>query len=126
MLFLNSQDMTVRNAEGRLNRRGRAVPLRLLADPARIRIDRDLYVNLLLGTSQQAGDPRRVAFAWGTGRAGEAVIDGRQWVSLRVASGDWAGNRVWALPVTVEVLNLRTVLFGELSVTEQPLGALVQ
>ena len=126
MLFLNSQDMTVRNAEGRLNRRGRAVPLRLLADPARIRIDRDLYVNLLLGTSQQAGDPRRVAFAWGTGRAGEAVIDGRQWVSLRVASNDWAGNRVWALPVTVQVLNVRTVLFGELSVTEQPLGALVE
>jgi hypothetical protein len=126
VLFLNSQDMTVRNPQGRLNRRGRTVPLRLLADPARTRIDRDLYVNLLLGTPQQVGDPRHVVFGWGAGRRGEAIIDGRHWVSMRVATGDWSGNRVWTLPVTVDVLNARSMLFAELSVTEQPLGALVE
>jgi hypothetical protein len=124
-LFLAYEGLTGRKAGGRWNAR-EEVELRVTADPARVRLDENLNVNLLLNPFLVEGaPPRRVQVVWGNGDIAETEIGAREWISLPVREGDWAGNRLWSLPIGVRVLDRRAILFEELSVTKEPGGRAV-
>ena len=125
-LFVQFDRMTEREGGGRWNV-GPELPLTLLADPERVRVDRHLYANLFVIPFLPAGvKPQRLMFVWGSGRTGETAVADEGWISVPVETGDWTGNRVWSLPISVGFPDGRTILFRDVSVTERPLGRLVQ
>jgi hypothetical protein len=122
-LFLNFDRMSARDPGGRWNAES-TINLRLTTDPQRVSLNRDLYVNLLVNPFLPAGvKPQRLLLRWGNGRQGEVVVDEREWFSLPVGSGDWSGERLWTVPVTIEFPDGRTILFQEVALTETPRGA---
>jgi hypothetical protein len=122
-LFLNFDRMSARDPGGRWNAES-TINLRLTTDPQRVSLNRDLYVNLLVNPFLPAGvKPQRLLLRWGDGRQGEVVVDEREWFSLPVGSGDWSGERLWTVPVTIEFPDGRTILFQEVALTETPRGA---
>ena len=114
-LFLEFAGLTSRREQGRLNRRS-TVGLKIMADPQRTDVRRDLYVNVLL--VPQTPKPSPVAIRLDSGAYGDAKVQGEQWVSVPVRSSDWTGNRLWMVRVNIEVPAGTRVLFKDLSVTE--------
>jgi hypothetical protein len=120
-LFLRVDRMTPREPGGRRNTQS-TVNLRLTADPQRARFDRDTYLNLLVDPFVQPDEePQRLVVRWGK-RVGEIAVSERGWFSLPVGSSDWTGNRLWTMPIAVDVPNGRKILFQELALTESPRG----
>ena len=125
-LFLRFDRMTSRDPGGRWNTQS-TLNLKLSADPQRAQLGRGMYINFLVNPFLPAGvKPQRLMLRWGTARRGEVLIGERQWFSLPVESGDWAGDRLWTVPVTIEFPDRRTMLFQEVAVTESPRGQLAQ
>jgi hypothetical protein len=119
--------MTDREAGGRWNV-GRNMALRILSDPERAGLADQRYLNVFVHAFLTPDAPSvRLAVEWGTThRTGETAVSGQDSFSVPVVSGDWTGNRVWALPVTILFPGGGNVLFHELSITAQPLGRPVQ
>jgi hypothetical protein len=125
-LFLEFDRMTSRDPGGRWNTHS-TLNLQLTADPQRAQLSRAMYINFLVNPFLPAGaKPERLNARWGTARRGGLFIGERQWFSLPVESGDWAGNRLWTVPVTIEIPGGRTMLFQEFALTESPRGEVVQ
>jgi hypothetical protein len=121
-LFLNYDRMTPREPGGRWNTRP-TLHLRVTADPQRAALDRDLFLNLLVDPHLPEGrEPRQLVANWGADRKAAVLVGERKWFSLPVGSGDWKGNRLWALPITIEFLDGRAVLFQEIALTDSPRG----
>ena len=113
--------------------------LDLMVDPQRIRIGRDIHVNLLLTPYLVPGTPRqRAVFSWGNGRRAEVVLQGQEWISLPTRFADWTGNWFWTLPISVDFPDWvqpgaagrgerrpLAVMFQELSVSVSPRGRVV-
>ncbi len=124
-LFVTYDRMTARDPGGRWNTRP-TLHLRVTVDPQRTPLDRELFINLLVNPFLPEGvKPQRLVVKWGSGQSGETLIGERGWFSLPVRSGDWKGNRVWALPITIDFLDGRTILFHEIALTESPRGTVV-
>jgi hypothetical protein len=102
--------------------------LRVISDPERAGLAAQRYINLFVYTFvAPESPPVRIAVEWGTGRRkGETAVAGAVAFSIPVTSSDWTGNRVWALPVSFQFPGGGNVLFGELSISAQPLGRLVE
>jgi hypothetical protein len=125
-LFLAVDGMTNREPGGRWNT-GRALSLTLVVDPERVPVDRNLYVSFFVNPFLPPDvKAHRLTFKWGSNRAGESVVDSQGWVSVPVSAGDWTGNRVWRLPITVGFPDGRTMLFHDLLVSEKARGRVVQ
>ena len=121
-LFLNYEGLTGRQPEGRWNRRAN-IPFALVADPQRAELDKTAYLNLLVTPSPaENADAVAVKFTWGAKKHGVATLHEKGWISLPVDTSDWAGNRLWELPLSIDFPDRRTVLFHELSVTTEPRG----
>jgi hypothetical protein len=121
-LFLRFDGMTPREPGGRRNTRS-TVSVRVTADPQRVRFDRDMYVNFLVDPLLQQGrQVQRLLLRWGNEHHGEIVVTEREWFSIPVRSGDWKGNRLWTMPIALDVLDRGKILFQELAVTESPRG----
>jgi len=121
-LFLDFDRMTARDPGGRWNVEP-TLNLRLTADPQRARLDREMYINLLVNPFLPTNvEPLRIAARWGKDKRGEFVVGERQWLSLRVGSDDWTGNRTWTVPIAIDFPNGRTILFQEVALTESPRG----
>jgi hypothetical protein len=122
-LFLNVDRMSARDPGGRWNAQS-TVGLRLTVDPQRVPLNRDLYLNFRVNPFLPAGvKPQRLVLRWGSGRQGQLIVGDREWFSLPVASGDWSGQRLWTVPVTIDFPDSRTMLFEEVVLTEAPRGA---
>jgi hypothetical protein len=125
-LFLSFDDMTDREAGGRWNL-GRNVAMRLVTDPDRTRVDRDLHVNFHVSPSlSQNAQSQRLRLKWGANRTGEIVVATEEWISAPVSAGDWTGSHLRRLPISIAFTDRRAVLFHGLSVSEQPRGRRVQ
>jgi hypothetical protein len=121
-LFMQFDRMTAREQGGRWNTHP-AMNLRLTADPQRVRLDRELYLNVLVNPFFEAGaEPLRLGLRWGNSRQGGIEVREQQWCSVPVGSSDWSGNRLWTVPVTFDFPDQRTLLFQEVSLTESPRG----
>jgi hypothetical protein len=124
-LFMTYDGMTAREPGGRWNTRP-TLSLKVTSDPGRAILDREMYVNFFVNPFLPAGvKPQRLVFKWGKDRRGETSVGEEVWFSLPVRSEDWAGNRLWTLPIDIDFPDGRTILFHELSLTETPRGALV-
>ena len=121
-LFIRYGRMTPREPAGRWNIQP-TLNLRITADPQRVPVAREMYVNFL--ASPSGAVPMRLALRWGKDRRGEVVASEPQWFSLVVGSDDWSGNRLWNLPVSIDFPDGRTMLFHELALTESPRGVVV-
>jgi hypothetical protein len=63
------------------------------ADAQRAPIYRDAFVNLLVAPYRLPGlASRRLVLSWGTGREAETRLADREWLSLPLQPGDWAGG----------------------------------
>ncbi len=124
-LFVAFDRMTAREGGGRWNTRP-TLHLRVTSDPQRTPLDRELFINLLVNPFLPEGvKPQRLIVTWGSQRKGETAVSQREWFSLPVRSGDWKGNRVWSVPITIDFLDGRTLLFHEIALTESPRGTVV-
>lgn len=124
-LFIEWDSMTARDPGGRWNARP-ALNLRVTADPGRVRVAEDAHLNLFVDPFRREDEkPIRLMLSWGKNRRGEFMLQEEEWISVPVRSADWAGNRVWTLPITVDFPNGRTILFHELSVSTEPRGRMV-
>jgi hypothetical protein len=124
-LFLHFDRMSARDPGGRWNV-GPTLNLRVTSDPQRAPLNRDIYLNFLVNPFLPAGvEPQRLVMRWGTDKRGEVLIGDRQWFSLPVGSGDWSGNRLWTVPVTIDFPHGRTILFHEVALTETPRGSVL-
>ena len=124
-LAVGFDNMSNRESGGRWST-GATLPLTLLADRERTPVERNLHVNLLLEPFLPAGvSPQRLAFEWGTEKKGTIAIGKPEWISLPVSSGDWSGDRVWRLPISINFPDERAILFRELSISEIARGPLV-
>jgi hypothetical protein len=125
-LFVRFDRMTARETGGRWNT-APTLNLVLNADPQRVRLDREMFVNFLVNPFLAVdAEPFRLSVRWGKDRHGVIAVRERQWLSLPVASNDWSGNRIWAVPVAIAFPDGRTILFQEVALTESPRGALPQ
>jgi hypothetical protein len=123
-LFINHSGMTQREHGGRWNV-GPEMEWRIAADPSRMPLDRDLYLNVRINPHLPANvPPHRVRVTFEDDSA-ELPLDRESHVSMPVKSGDWIRNRVWTLPVRVSFPDGRTMLFHELSLTTSPRGAVM-
>ena len=122
-LFMNFDRMSARDPGGRWNA-GPTLNLRLTADPQRAPLNRDMFLNFLVNPFLPPGvKPQRLVLRWGADKRGEVLIADRQWFSVPVGSGDWSGNRLWTVPVTIDFPDGRTILFHEVALTETPRGS---
>ena len=119
-LFMPYEGMTARTPDGRWNSRP-SVPLKVSIDPERTAVTGPAYLNLSLRAKDFAR-PQNVTFRWSSDQRAETAVSSEEWVSLPVRSSDWTGNRLWTLPVMVDVPEVGELLFRELSVTEIPRG----
>ena len=125
-LFMDFDRMTSRESGGRWNT-GPVLNLRFTADPQRVRLDQDMYINFLVNTFRSAADPPlTLAARWGQDRHGEFTVGERQWFSLPVASSDWSGNRLWTMPVAIDFPEGKTILFHEVALTQSPRGQVAE
>jgi hypothetical protein len=123
-LAVDFDNMSERESGGRWST-GATIPITLLADRERTPVDRNLYVNLRLDPFLPAGGSEQLAFAWGTEKKGMIAVEKSGWISLPVSSGDWSGNRVWQLRISINFPDRRKILFHDLSVSENARGPLV-
>jgi hypothetical protein len=125
-LFLDFDRMTSREPGGRWNTQS-TLNLRVMSDPQRAGLDRELYLNFLVNpfVPPDATMPR-LELQWGKKRGGVVLAGGRQWFSLPLGSSDWSGNRVWTIPVTIEFPEGRTILFHEVALTESARGTVAE
>jgi len=125
-LFLSFDRMTAREPGGRWNTRP-TLNLNVSADPQRAPLDKNIFVNLQVNPFLDKGAaPLKLLVRWGAGRSGETIVADRKWFSLPVGSGDWKGNRVWALPIAIDFPDNKTILFHDIALTETPKGEVVQ
>ena len=102
-LFVELRRMGEREPDGRWNTDS-TVFLNLMADPRRVRVGREIYVNLRLSPYLAPETPRqRAVFSWGTGRQAEVSLQGREWISLPTRVVDWTGDWLWTLPISVDL-----------------------
>jgi hypothetical protein len=124
-LFLSFDGMSDREPGGRWNR-GRGISLRLLVDPERTRVNRNLHVNFFVSPFLPGGGSPRLTFKWGANRTGETIVAAEEWISVPVSDGDWTGTKLLRLPISIALPNSYTIRFHDLSVSEEPRGRLVQ
>ena len=126
-LPVSYDNMTQRELGGRWNV-GPTLPIRLTIDPERARASGDSYINFFLDTFRHpGGQPIPLMFEWGAGgRRGETTVSGQEWVSVPVTSGDWTGNRLWRLQISIHFVEGHKMLFRELTLTESPRGRVVK
>jgi hypothetical protein len=102
-LFVGLNGLGSREPEGRWNN-GSTVHLTLTIDLKRIWAYQDMYVNLLVSPFVPPGTPRqRFRISWGADRHAEVSLTGRDRISLPVRREDWSGERVWTLPITIDL-----------------------
>jgi hypothetical protein len=125
-LFVSYEGLSGRLPEGRWNNH-RTLPLKISADPERTRLNRKTYLNLLLTPLvSPTGKPVEVVFRMGTERRGETTTAKQEWISLPVQTSDWVGNRLWTLPLSIDLPDRHATLFHELSLTDAPRGRIVE
>ena len=125
-LAVDVDNMSDREPGGRWSTGGR-LPLTLLADPERTPVDRNLHVNLRLNPFLPAdAGGQRLVFVWGAEKKGLMTVEKPGWISVPVSSGDWSGNRVWRLPISIDFPDGRNILFQELSLSERARGPIVR
>ena len=125
-LAVEFHNMSEREPGGRWST-GTTLRLRLLADPERTPVDRPLHVNLLMNPFLPEGvGPQRLVVAWGAKKTGLIALGDPGWISIPIGSEDWAGNRVWALPIDIDFPDRRTILFDALSMSEIARGPVVR
>jgi hypothetical protein len=123
-LFLSYQGLSPRLSDGRFNTRP-TLPLRVTADPERARLDRPLYLNVLVKPLAPPGTPpQRLSFRWGN-RSGETSVAEPTWLSVPVDSSEWEGNRLWTMTLDIDFPDRHPILFQEISLAETPQGRLV-
>jgi len=139
-LFMELDGFSFPESAGRWNDRTTA-RLTLIADPRRVRVGEDRFVNLRLGPFRPEGTAgQRLMLSWGHDRHAEYMLTGMTEISLPVGPADWNGNRVWSLPIAIEFPDAVAGLwlgrgdgryqeprplgafFEELSITGQPRG----
>lgn len=133
-LFVELESLGAREPDGRWNTHT-TVSLDLMADPRRVPVDRELYVNLRLRPYLDPETPwQRAVFSWGIGRQAEVSLEQREWISLPAQVLDWTGEWLWTLPISVDLpdgVKLPTddrplaVMFEELSLSVSPRGRVV-
>lgn len=124
-LFLTFDRMTIREPGGRWNTRP-TLNLRVTADPQQASLTKDVFMNLLVHPFLPPDvKPQTLTLTWGSGHIGTVVAKDRMWFSFPVQSGDWQGNRLWALPIRIDFSTDRTILFQEIALTETPKGEVV-
>jgi hypothetical protein len=124
-LFVSDEGLSARQPDGRWTTRP-TVPLKLIADPQRAGLTESMYLNLSMNPSPRSGTtPQRLIFRVAD-RRGETSITTQEWISLAIRSADWTGNRLWELPVFVDLPDGHPMLFRELSLTEAAQGRVVK
>jgi hypothetical protein len=124
-VFMDWDYMTARDPGGRWNTRPK-LSLRVTADPGRSRVSEDAYLNLFVNPFRREDEkPIQLMLSWGKDRRGDFTLTQQEWISVPIRSTDWAGNRTWTLPVTVDFPGRRTILFHEWSISSQPRGNVV-
>jgi hypothetical protein len=125
-LAIDFANMSEREQGGRWST-GTTMRIRLLTDPERTPVARPLHVNLLLNPFLPPDvGLQRLVFAWGANKKGMIAVGKSGWISIPVNSEDWAGNRVWELPIAIDFPDNRTILFDALSISESARGPLVK
>ena len=123
-LFL-TYDRTERDPNGRWNT-SPTLNLEVTADPQRARLDSDRFMNVLVHPFLPEGvKPHRLVLRWGAGQHGEILVADRRWFSLPVRSGDWHGNRLWKLPIAIDIPDGKKILFQAITLTESPSGEVI-
>jgi hypothetical protein len=124
-LFVSDEGLGARQPDGRWTTRP-TLPLTLIADPQRAGLIERMYLNLSISPSpRSAAKPQRLIFRVAD-RRGETAIVKQEWISLAIRSADWTGNRLWELPVFVDLPDGHAILFRELSLTEAAQGRIVE
>ena len=137
-LFVASTGLGAREPEGRWNSES-TVTFKLTAALSRIWVGDNAFVNLRLNPYLPPGTTRqRAIVSWGDNQRVEVSLGAREQISLPVGPADWTGNRVWTLPISIELpdgvtppwmytprdrtdLQPLAVLFEELSISRRPL-----
>jgi hypothetical protein len=123
--FLSYEGLSARTAQGRFNTR-ETLPLKVMVDPQRAKLDGLVYFNLLVDPRVPEGEgPHKLSLVWGEGHRGELALDRPAWLSLPLRPEDWSGNRIWTVVVNIHFSDMRPVLFELLSLTETPEGTVV-
>jgi hypothetical protein len=139
--FMAAEGLDLREETGRWNRTDQ-VRLRLTADARRMSVAGELYVNLHVQPYLPPGvrTEQPMNLEWGDDRRATTTLDDkrhyREWISLPVRSGDWSGNWVWILPISIELPAARerdrhrderplAVMFLDFSITREPVGRVI-
>ena len=142
-LFVGLEGFSARQPEGRWNA-GSSVRVTLTVDLKRVWAYDDMYVNLLVNPYLPPGTARqRLGLSWGANRRAEVSLAAPQRISLLVQRPDWTGDRVWTLPISIELpdavepvwmyaprgsldgLGALGALFEEISISSKPGGIAV-
>jgi hypothetical protein len=120
MLAIEYDGMGERDPGGRWTT-GRTLSLRVTVDPQRTRVDRQLYLNILVDPFLPAGEnPPRVVLSWGTTNRAEISSSHASWISVPVAVGDWTGSRLWTLRTRIDFPDRRRLLFRDFMLSDEP------
>ncbi len=102
-LFVDPRHMGAREPDGRWNT-DTTVSLNVMADPQRVSVGRDLYLNLRLSPYVEPETPsQRALFSWGAGQKAEVSLKRPEWISLATRVVDWTGNWLKTMPMTVDL-----------------------
>jgi hypothetical protein len=118
------------------------VVMTISADAQRAPIYRDAFFNLQIAPYRLPGQAaRRLVLSWGAGRKAETLLADREWLTLPLQAGDWAGGpRLHTLEVSLtmpDAAPLRTVdprssdprpiavRFEDVSLSARPLGRVI-
>ena len=102
-LFVAGRRLGNREPDGRWNIDPTAF-LSLMADPRRVPVNREMYVNLRLRPYLAPETPwQRAVFSWGAGRRAEVLLQGQEWISLPTGVADWKGNWLRTLPMSIDL-----------------------
>jgi hypothetical protein len=120
MLAVEYDGMGERDPGGRWTT-SRTLSLRITVDPQQTRVDRPLYLNILIDPFLPPGEiAPRLELTWGTANRTEISASIASWISVPVAVGDWTGSRLWTLRTRIDFPDRRRILFRDLMLSEAP------